>query len=47
MPSRLSVQKQQIYLRDYLGHESVQATNIYARADSKLKRGIVKKKIET
>ena len=44
-----------VYIRDFLGHESVQTTEIYARADSKLKReaiekayvGIIKKETPT
>jgi integrase/recombinase XerD len=32
-----------IYIRDFLGHESVQTTEIYARADSKQKREAIEK----
>jgi site-specific recombinase XerD len=32
-----------VYIRDILGHESVQTTEIYARADSKLKREAIEK----
>lgn len=32
-----------VYIRDFLGHESVQTTEIYARADSKQKREAIEK----
>jgi len=32
-----------VYLRDLLGHVSIQTTDIYARADSKLKREALEK----
>ena len=32
-----------VYIRDILGHVSVQTTEIYARADSKLKRESLEK----
>ena len=32
-----------VYIRDVLGHVSVQTTEIYARADSKLKRESLEK----
>ena len=32
-----------VYIRDLLGHVSVQTTEIYARADSKLKREALEK----
>lgn len=32
-----------VYIRDFLGHESVQTTEIYARADSKQKREVIEK----
>ena len=32
-----------MYIRDLLGHVSVQTTEIYARADSKLKREALEK----
>ena len=35
-----------VYIRDILGHVSVQTTEIYARADSKLKREALEKAYE-
>lgn len=35
-----------IYIRDILGHVSIQTTEIYARADSKLKREALEKAYE-
>jgi len=32
-----------VYIRDFLGHESVQTTEVYARADSKQKREAIEK----
>ena len=32
-----------IYIRDFLGHKSVVTTEIYARADSKMKRDAIEK----
>ena len=32
-----------VYIRDLLGHASIQTTNIYARADSKAKREALEK----
>ena len=32
-----------VYIRDILGHENIQTTEIYARADSKLKREAIEK----
>jgi integrase/recombinase XerD len=32
-----------VYIRDILGHESVQTTEVYARADSKQKREAIEK----
>lgn len=32
-----------VYIRDFLGHESIQTTEIYARADSKQKREAIEK----
>ena len=32
-----------VYIRDILGHESVQTTEIYARVDSKQKREAIEK----
>jgi integrase len=32
-----------VYIRDFLGHESVQTTEIYARADSMQKREAIEK----
>ena len=32
-----------VYIRDFLGHQSVQTTEIYARADSKQKREAIEK----
>ena len=32
-----------VYIRDFLGHESVQTTEIYARVDSKQKREAIEK----
>lgn len=35
-----------IYIRDMLGHVSIQTTEIYAKADSKLKREALEKAYE-
>ena len=35
-----------VYIRDLLGHVSVQTTDVYARADSKLKREAFEKAYE-
>ena len=32
-----------VYIRDFLGHTSIQTTEIYARASSKLKREAIEK----
>ncbi len=32
-----------IYIRDFLGHSNVQTTEVYARADSKMKREAIEK----
>jgi len=32
-----------VYIRDFLGHESVTTTEIYARVDSKQKREAIEK----
>jgi len=32
-----------VYIRDFLGHKSIQTTEIYARADSKQKREAIEK----
>lgn len=32
-----------VYIRDLLGHISVQTTDVYARADSKQKREVLKR----
>ena len=43
-PSRSRIKSESLnFIRDILGHVSVQTTEIYARADSKLKREAIEK----